>query len=212
MIKRKPIAQWTILELIFVLGVATIIIGAMYSTVIIAELSLILAMAILFGNLLLAIVGKGEWQTFAISFTAVVATYGALIFLIEDRMGPSQIHRFLPTTSLWMYLREPLTRRQFLIDDKPIAPSLGPKLLEDGRTIVDKDGTPLGVRRKSRANQTLITVKDTPNLSRFERTGYFAWLLLAGYMGGKFAVGFRRNQDKVEDDSSASGGQTSDGI
>ncbi|MHC2070556.1 hypothetical protein ACYFX5_24055 [Bremerella sp. T1] len=194
---RKPLVQFSIAELVTVLTIGCLVVGAMWAHEIVSNLALLVAMGIVIGNLIVIAVARNQPRTFAIGFTLAAFSYAVLSLIVEHRIGETsefRLDRELPTTKLWMELREPITREYFYLDDKLIPESRKPTFLEDGRTVVDKDGTKLG--RVSSLGGSKLKIKESPSGTMFIRTGFVVWTLLLGYLGGKFAVGFRRYQDR----------------
>ncbi len=212
--KQKPLVQWTIREFLFVLTVGIVVLGSMWATKLVWQLAMLLAMLILIAMLVLASTGRREWRTFAIGFALAAAFYGVI-----SKTNPAEI----PTQWIWDQLRDHVSRRVFVLDDAIMADSQTLSVTPDG-LVRDQEGQPVGGLSGfaptggyfsgpgQSSNLPTIHFDYAPTTSTFQLTGRAFWFLLLGYLSGKFAVGFRRYQDKLEGDSIASREQASDEI
>ncbi|RCS54690.1 hypothetical protein DTL42_06065 [Bremerella cremea] len=198
--KQKPLLQWTIREFLFVMTVGIVVLGSMWATKLVWQLAMLLAMLILIAMLVLAFTGRKEWRTFAIGFALAAAFYG-----VVSKINPTEI----PTQWIWDQLRDPVSRRVFVLDGDTMVDSQTLSVTPDG-LVRDKEGQPVGGLVGFGPNKDYFSGPDqslnlpriyfdyAPTTTTFQRTGETFWFLLLGYLGGKFAVGFRRYQDNME--------------
>ncbi|WP_146118552.1 hypothetical protein [Blastopirellula marina] len=161
---------------------------------------MLLAMLILIAMLVLAFTGRKEWRTFAIGFALAAAFFG-----VVSKTNPAEI----PTQWIWDQLRDHVSRRVFVLDDAIMADSQTLSVTPDG-LVRDEEGQPVGGLSGFAPNGGYFSGPDqslnlptihfdyAPTTSTFQQTGRAFWFLLLGYLGGKFAVGFRRYQDNME--------------
>lgn len=206
---HAPWVQWSLLELVVVLTIGVVVLGSIWAPPIFLNLVLAGFMLLVFSLLAIAWVGRGSWRTFATGFCCFSFAYLAALVLVET--GQSRLFQGvgqLPTTSLMITWQSSLTRTQYIKDGQPISDELKPTMDNMGN-VIDADGNTLGSTIAMGGGGFFagggpgtpvpaIYVKQTPNYSTYMTLGHVFWTLLLGYLGGKFAVGFRRFQDNQE--------------
>ena len=151
------------------------------------QVILVLVLVYLLALATIAVMGRGDWRVFAIGFIIFAVGYFLSAVLIENQsLKLPNSNKTLPTAYLWGQLYDPIVHRVFIKDGESIPASLEPKL-DDRGNVTDKDGNVLGNLNAGRA----VQLKPTPSLETFHTIGQVLWMLLFGYLGGKFAVGFR---------------------
>lgn len=198
--KRRPLAQWTIREFIFVLSVGILVLGSMWAAKLIWQLAMLLVMLIMIAMLVVAFTGRGEWRTFAIGFALAVAFYG-----VVSTTKPAEI----PTQWIWDQLRDHVSRQVFVLDGEPLPDSQKLSVTPDG-LVRDENGQSIGGLSGFAPNGDYYSGPDqslnlpriyfdyAPTTAVFQAVGKAFWPMLLGYLSGKFAVGFRRYQDHKE--------------
>lgn len=202
---KQPLVQWTVAELIVVLVTASFTIGAMWAHKSVVWLVMSLAMVLVFAMLAIAFVGRRDWRVFGVGFSAFAIGYFLTLAIVErsSESIPNTMGQ-LPTTYALMLCQESLTYVTYKVDGEVIPSEREPKLLASG-TLVDRDGNRLGsnlvgpfIPGLTSQPKGMVIVVHTPDPLTFHTLGQIFWMLLFGYLGGKFAVAFVRYQDRRE--------------
>ncbi len=202
---RKPLVQWTIAELIVVLVIGTFVIGTMWAHRELVWLVMLLAMLLVFCMLTIAFVGRREWRWFGAGFSVFAVGYFLTLVIVErpQEAIPNTLSQ-LPTTYLLLQCQEALTHTRYELDGKEIPAELEPRVGPLGQ-VVDRDGNSLGNVHYGPNIPGFIApptgsvfLTYTPDPSTYHTLGQTFWMLLFGYVGGKFGVGFARYQVRQE--------------
>jgi hypothetical protein len=138
---------------------------------------------VFFAMVIVALVGRGARQAFAIGMAVVMAGYLA-VKLLEPR--PTSRHVGLPTTYL-------LVRLQSLSGDIRYF---------DSRTGREVEGynPAAGVAARTGLGVPTVYASTVPLLENFLRVGHCWWALLLGYVGGVFGRQVYSQRIKVSND------------
>lgn len=140
-----------------------------------ASLFLLHTILLLIGLLIVALVGYGDWRTFAIGFVAAGACYAAIIwFAQETELNPWKGQ--LLTTNAMGPLHNAINETTWVdvFTGQPVsAPPPG------------SAGGGFGAAGSGVARQS-------HDITLFTRTGHVLFTLLFGYLGGKFAIYIHR--------------------
>lgn len=209
MASRKPLVQWSIRELFCVLVIGTVVIGSMWAHPAMVWFVMLFTMLLVFSMLTIAMVGRGDWRWFGAGFSVFAIGYFATLIFVERSEGElPQFMPQMPTTYLLMLCQESVTYRSFIKDGDVVSSDLGPVLTSSG-LVTDRNGNALGEYMGSlpsgfipglagNSPGTVVTVL-TPGPFTYHTLGQIFFMLLLGYLGGKFAVAFARFQDRQEE-------------
>ncbi len=207
---RKPLVQFSIAELVTVLTIGCLIVGAIWAPWIFVEWLFFLAMMFALSALVIAFLGRNEARFFSVGFSVLLIGYLTLSLIGQAKVLNIMSVSFdaLPTTTLWEQAYETIKQVSYKNEKEGtyIASSLEPQMDQLG-VIRDKDGNRIGVvggtgggfssGAKIGGNTVpVIRVLVKPSRGSFRTVGEVFWMLLFGYLGGKFAIGFRRYQDR----------------
>lgn len=193
MSERKPLVQWTITEFISVFTVGTLILGAMWAPEPVFKFTLFVTMVLVLAIGTIALTGRGESRLFATGFTMVILAYTAMWMLGYATQ--------LPTHDFWLYLQPSVTRAEY-VEDPP--PSLVKPVVYQSGIIYDARGRRISSIKTHRYDRfARRQIEITPTDWIYTATGHVAWPILLAYCAGKFAVGFRRYQNRKTAPASA---------
>ncbi|PQO42123.1 hypothetical protein [Blastopirellula marina] len=204
--KRKPLVQFSIRELLTVLVVGTVVIGSLWAHPAMVWVVMLFAMLLVFSMLTIAIIGRDGWRWFGAGFSVFAVGYFATWMTMESfgNQFPDLL-RPMPTTDLLRQLQESLTYISFEKDGQPIPAELEP-IMNDAGDVYDRHGNRLGgTNRFDPFLAPSVRVVQTPSTDTYHTLGQIFFMLLLGYLGGKFAVGFARFQGRQEEIPGSSG-------
>lgn len=168
----KTFPQFTLRELLFAVLFVALGLASLRAGGVLASITIMLAIVLSMGMAIIAFVGRGELQAFAIGFSIPVVAYAATIAAAgSSEFDPTEGN--LPTSKMLLPLFNTMTQ-EIWIDDLT------------GEVIPDFD--PAKDTYRGSAGFGSAVRSNYPDRQTFMTVGQVLAAMFFGYTGGKFAV------------------------